>query len=99
MMMTTSPCAVSSPAAIATSLPKLRDSESARTRGSIELSLRISLMQASTLPSSTNRISHSGASRVSIGVSRVTSGARFSASLKTGMTIDSRREFRASLIR
>ena len=80
MMMTARPRARSSPAAIATSLPKLREKEIAWMRLSRPFAARMMASVASAEPSSTNRISKADVISPSTGRSRRQSGNTFSAS-------------------
>jgi hypothetical protein len=76
----------SSPAAIATSLPKLRLKEIAPTRRSSRWRAAMAAIVPSWLPSSMNRISQSEEMRSRTGTSRSQTGPMPEASLKTGIT-------------
>ena len=88
-MTLAAPVAWSSPAAIATSLPKLRLSDTTPTRSSRACARPIASTVASVEPSSTKMTSWEAAVRSRIGVSRASSGAMLSASLSTGTITES----------
>ena len=89
MITLAAPVAWSSPAAIATSLPKLRLSDTTPTRESTWWARPIAATVASVEPSSTKTISWDVAQRSRIGVKRASRGAMLSASLSTGTITES----------
>ena len=86
MMTAASPCAWSSPAAMAISLPKLREKETAVSRASAALTRRKTFSVSSLEPSSMKMTWKDDELRSSTGTRRASSGSMFSASLNTGTT-------------
>ena len=82
------PRAASTPAAMAISLPKLREKDKARSLLSSRFNSRRVCSVASLEPSSMNRISKLS-TQSSAGMSRAMSGRRFSHSLNTGTITES----------
>ncbi len=82
------PRAASTPAAMAISLPKLRENDRAVMRGSAAFSSRATSSVLSLEPSSTKMISKLF-TQASAGMRRATSARRLSPSLNTGMMTES----------